>query len=102
MPKSGAQMSTDRNQMTRRAPAVDTDHAARRAASDRVETRTAELRVLTPQQRVDLYERLRAERPKGMKPPAVVRRGEIRRDLTLLEALGREAREQRCSGRGTR
>lgn len=74
---------------------VDAEHEARHTSHLRTEARLAELRALTPQGRRDLYDVLRDEYRAigGVTWEACARRSAIRRDLTLLEMLGREARD---------
>ena len=83
---------------------VDDEHEARHAASLRTQARLAELRALTPQGRIDLYGALREEYREiaGVTWGACARRSRIRRDLTLLEMLGREARQAGTRANGRR
>lgn len=91
---SGGERPSSRVENGRLAHYVDAEHEARHTAHLRTEARLAALRALTPQGRVELYDALRAEYRGlgGVRWEVCARRSRIRRDLTLLEMLGREAR----------
>jgi hypothetical protein len=74
---------------------VDAEHQARHEAHLRTEARVAEMRALPPGGRAALYDRLREEYRalRGVTWEVCARRSRIRGDLTLLEMLGREARD---------
>lgn len=78
------------------------DWAAYRAAQSRVDALWDRVRAMSPAERVNRYKALRAEHAElsGVKPATCVQRGQIRVELSAIEAVTEEERRDvRAGGR---
>lgn len=91
-------------QPEQRAPsAAEQRITAERQAQQAIDARLTAIenrfRAMTLAQRKAAHDALMAERPKGMKQDAVLRRGQIRLELNVLERIAREKRDPRPAGK---